>query len=183
MRKSELFPRVLAGGRTSGQKKLCHRPGAKRVHFAVPFFTINTSQVSVHHYGLQPYLGPSRKGQCTVPDLLNPSLWEEPVSKILSDWKAIQEEECPGAKMVWSESATTGDGGCNSNNNASDAVTSNSFIAGFYWISALSMAAKIGYVNVYRQDLVGFSGMGSFGAGGHLMSGGSSYALAGDPGW
>jgi hypothetical protein len=145
-------------------------------------FTPFLVQVSAHHYGLA---GPKNgdPGQCIEDDFLTPTIWETKVRDILQGWKQVQEKECPSAKMVLSETATTGDGGCNRLNGAPGAVTSNSFIAGFYWISQLSIAASLGYYNVYRQDLVGYSGMGRFGDDGHLISGGSSYALAGEPGW
>ena len=45
--------------------------------------------------------------------------------------------------------------------------------SGFFWIDQLGLTANEGYWKVYRQDLVGFSG----------INGGSSYALAGPPGW
>ena len=50
---------------------------------------------------------------------------------------------------------------------------SNRFAAGFYWVHMLGELGDQKLHQVYRQDLVGFSGIG----------GGSSYALAGPPGW
>ena len=68
-------------------------------------------------------------------------------------------------KMVLSETATAADGGCPN--------MSNRFAAGFYWVHMLGELGDQKLHQVYRQDLVGFSGIG----------GGSSYALAGPPGW
>ena len=83
----------------------------------------------------------------------------------LQAWRTAQLVAAPNAKIVLGETATTGDAGCPG--------LSNSFAAGFYWVDQLGRVAENGYWQVYRQDLVGFSGMNE----------GSSYALAGDPGW
>eukprot|EP00930_Biecheleria_cincta_P028716 TRINITY_DN20026_c0_g1_i1.p1 TRINITY_DN20026_c0_g1~~TRINITY_DN20026_c0_g1_i1.p1 ORF type:complete len:1001 (-),score=120.80 TRINITY_DN20026_c0_g1_i1:139-2856(-) len=115
--------------------------------------------VTVHCYGLE------FKTQCNLDALLTPSLWESNLIPKIQAWKKAQEELAPGARLVLSETASSADGGCPG--------LSNSFAAGFYFVDALGLLAGQGLWQVYRQDLVGFSG----------IEGGSSYALAGDPGW
>ena len=118
----------------------------------------------VHDYGLT---GPKdgRGDQCDLQSFLNPRLWTEHLVPTFKAWKAIQEAASPESKLVLSETATAADGGCPG--------LSNSFAAGFYFVDVLGMAGEMGFHQVYRQDLVGFSG----------VNGGSSYPLAGEPGW
>ena len=120
--------------------------------------------ITVHTYGLT---GPKkgRVDQCDIASFLSPTLWEEGVAPELKIWKSIQEKTSPKSKLVLSETATAADGGCPG--------LSNSFASGFYFVDVMGFAGDLGFSQVYRQDLVGFSG----------VEGGSSYALAGDPGW
>ena len=121
-------------------------------------------EVSVHDYGLRgPH--PPQADDCSVAAFTDPAAWEANLRPALLAWRAAQVRAAPRAKLVLSETATAGDGGCHN--------LSNSFAAGFYWLDTLGSVAREGYWQVYRQDLVGFSG----------INGGSSYALLGDPGW
>jgi heparanase 1 len=130
-------------------------------------------EVTVHNYGLTgPSHGPPYvPHQCSLPNLLNPVLWEQDradrpgMLTVLRNWRDAQRRSAPQARIVLSETATTGDGGC--------VNLSNTFAAGFFWVDQLGLTASEGYWKVYRQDLVGFSG----------INGASSYALAGPPGW
>ena len=69
--------------------------------------------------------------------------------------------------MVLGETATGGDGGC--------ANLSNAFVSGFFWVDQLNRAGRLNYSAVFRQDLMGYGGIG--------VKSASRYALAGDPGW
>jgi len=123
-------------------------------------------EVTVHHYGLQgPPKSPGGATQCTLDAFLAPGSWEDSTAEILRGWQSIQGQVSAGSKLILSETATTGDGGC--------PELSNTFAAGFFWVHDLGIAAQLGYWQVFRQDLVGFSG----------MNGTSSYSLAGAPGW
>ena len=84
---------------------------------------------------------------------------------VLMGWRRVQLARAPASKLILSETATTGDGGC--------VNISNTFLAGFFWVNQLGLVSAAGYWKAYRQDMVGFSG----------INGGSSYALAGPPGW
>ena len=124
------------------------------------------NQVTVHHYGLQgPARTPGGPTQCVLTDFLDPILWENTSGPILTNWQQLQHRVSPRSRIVLSETGTTGDGGCPG--------LSNTFAAGFFWIAQLGTVARAGYYKVFRQDLIGFSG----------INGTSSYALAGDPGW
>ena len=132
-------------------------------------------EVTVHNYGLSgPSHGPPYvPHQCSLENLLTPALYEQGLPDsgrpgmlaVLEGWRDAQLRHAPRSKIVLSETATTGDGGC--------VNLSNTFAAGFFWVDQLGLTAAAGYWKVYRQDLVGFSG----------IDGGSSYALAGPPGW
>eukprot|EP00939_MAST-03C_sp_MAST-3C-sp1_P000787 g787.t1 len=120
--------------------------------------------VTVHTYGLT---GPKagREDQCDVSNFLNRTLFSSQVMESASEWKRGVEDLAPDANLVMSETATAADGGCPG--------LSNRFVAGFYFVHILGELADLGFWQVYRQDLIGFSGIG----------GGSSYALLGTPGW
>lgn len=102
--------------------------------------------VTVHRYALQ---GPKadRPGECTVADFIDPTQWEAKMSSVLVEWRAMQMEIAPAARMVLSESATAGDGGCPG--------LSNSFASGFFMLEKLAIVARLGFWQAYRQDLVG----------------------------
>eukprot|EP00041_Stephanoeca_diplocostata_P022159 m.525045 g.525045 ORF g.525045 m.525045 type:complete len:680 (+) comp21998_c0_seq1:273-2312(+) len=123
--------------------------------------------VTVHAYGL---MGPkasrptNKSGECFQDIFLTPIAWESNMLPTLQQWKQLQQRAAPGSKLVLTESATTGDGGCPG--------LSNTFVAGFFFVDELGFVAANGYWQSYRQDLVGWSG-----------SEGSSYALAGPAGW
>lgn len=119
--------------------------------------------VTVHSYGLINSKNASET-QCSVENFLSPWVWESAVADKLAGWKIRQEVACPASKIVLGETATAGDGGC--------AGLSNTFSAGFFWVDTLGTMAHLGYWQVYRQDLIGWSGIGAP----------SSYALIGDPG-
>ena len=140
----------------------CATLGYLRALLAAANGTID--DITVHNYGLT---GPKqgRADQCDVANFLDPSVWEANLAPALKQWRALQKEVAPRSNLVLSETATAADGGCHG--------ISNSFAAGFYFVDVLGLAGTLGYWQVYRQDLVGFSGIG----------GGSSYALAGNPGW
>merc|ERR1719498_510601 len=92
------------------------------------------------------------------------------MNKKFQDWfkiynTVIEKSKFNDTNLILSETATTSQGGCPN--------LSNTFVSGFYFISMLGMTSEMGFWQVYRQDLVGFSGIG----------GGSSYALAGASGW
>ena len=122
------------------------------------------NDITVHNYGLT---GPKkgRSDQCGIDEFLSPSLWEQHLTPTLKLWKSVQQTTYPKSRLVLSETATAADAGC--------PHLSNSFASGFYFVDVLGFAGELGYSQVYRQDLVGFSG----------VNGGSNYALAGDPGW
>ena len=123
--------------------------------------------ITVHAYGLTgPKQGrPANATNCFVEDFLNRSEYRQKVIPAVLQWQSIAKEVSPNANIVLSETATADDGGCPG--------LSNSFLAGFYFVDILGELAEIGVSQVYRQDLVGFSG----------INGGSSYALLGQPGW
>jgi heparanase 1 len=123
--------------------------------------------ITVHAYGLTGPKGgrPANETNCFVADFLNRTEYRQRVVPVVAQWQRIAREIAPGANLVLSETATAADGGCPG--------LSNSFVAGFYFVDILGELAAMGVHQVYRQDLVGFSGIG----------GGSSYALLGDPGW
>eukprot|EP01047_Picozoa_sp_COSAG01_P028887 COSAG01_NODE_1959_length_8800_cov_81.221584_1_plen_594_part_00 len=139
--------------------------------------------VTVHNYGLSgPSSGPPYvPHECSLRNLLTPALWEldhqvssassgatttrKGMLSVLKGWRQVQMRAAPQSKLILSETATAGDGGC--------VNLSNTFVSGFFWIDQLGLSSESGYWKVYRQDLVGFSG----------INGGSSYALLGPPGW
>lgn len=123
--------------------------------------------ITVHAYGLTGPKGgrPANETNCFVADFLNRAEYRERVVPVVAQWQSVAREFAPGANLVLSETATAADGGCPG--------LSNSFLAGFYFVDILGELAAMGVHQVYRQDLVGFSGIG----------GGSSYALLGNPGW
>ena len=112
-------------------------------------------QITVHNYELS---GPSWNGStyiphgCTLENLLNPAAWEEKMTSVLAGWRRVQLAVAPRSKLILSETATTGDGGC--------VNASNTFAAGFSWVHQLGLVSRLGYWHAYRQDLVGFSGIG-----------------------
>lgn len=120
--------------------------------------------LTVHDYGLQGPKG-NATGQCTLGNFTDPAGWEADMLPVLHQWATLHKAQAPHARLVLSEFATTGDGGCPG--------LSNTFVTGFFFVDAIGMVAKAGYWQAYRQDLVGFSGIGV----------GSSYALAGEAGW
>ena len=121
--------------------------------------------VTVHSYGLTG-AQPGNIGQCTLDDFLSPDLWEVRGKTTLQPWMAVTRAVYgPDAKLILGETGTAGRGGCTN--------LSNTFAAGFFYVDQLGLAAALGYWQVFRQDLVGWSGEGTT----------SSYALAGDPGW
>ena len=123
-------------------------------------------EVTVHSYALANNIHNKSESECnTVSQLLNFSLFEATMTTTLRDWRTAQLAEAPNATIVLSETATAGDGGC--------ANLSNTFASSFIYMNLLRLASSLGYSRVYRQDLVGWSG----------ISTASSYALAGDPGW
>jgi len=125
-------------------------------------------EITVHHYGLA---GPPQAAKpraytdCFVDHFLQPALYENDTTTILSGWRETRNQLSPMSRLILSETATTGDGGCH--------YLSNSFAAGFFWVNNLGLIASLGFWQMFRQDLVGFSGINE----------GSSYALAGDSGW
>ena len=125
--------------------------------------------VTVHAYGLiGPVTDPARRNytQCNVASFLNVSRFRhEFVVPAVKQWQKSAHELVPHARLIVSETATTGDGGCYG--------LSNRFIAGFYFLDILGELGDLGVHQVYRQDLVGFSG----------INGGSRYALTGHAGW
>ncbi len=123
--------------------------------------------VTVHAYGLTGPKGgrPANATNCFVADFLNRTLYRQSVVPVVAAWQAAARTLAPGAQFVVSETATAADGGCPG--------LSNRFVAGFYFVDMLGELGAMGVHQVYRQDLVGFSGIG----------GGSSYALLGPPGW
>eukprot|EP01052_Picozoa_sp_SAG31_P027851 SAG31_NODE_2641_length_5326_cov_9.734647_1_plen_416_part_00 len=124
-------------------------------------------EVTVHNYGVSgPSHGPPYIPHgCTKQNLLNLSSWEPRMLEVLHGWRNTQARRAPNARLILSETATSGDGGC--------VNMSNTFLSGFFWVDQLGLVSAAGYWKTYRQDLVGFSG----------INGGSSYALAGPPGW
>ena len=119
--------------------------------------------LTVHDYGL---VGPGKPGsQCDARSFLSAALWEAELLPHVAAWQKTRRELAPAARLVLSETASTADGGCPG--------LSNRFIAGFYFVSALGALGDAGVSQVYRQDLVGFSGVNF----------GSSYALTGPAGW
>ncbi|CAK0826306.1 unnamed protein product [Prorocentrum cordatum] len=123
--------------------------------------------LTVHDYGFQ---GPDPRdpsaSKCgNLSRFLDPDLWAGRVLPTIDAWDAVRRELVPRADLVLSETATTADAGCPGK--------SNRFVAGFYFVDILGVLGERGLAQVYRQDLVGFSGIG----------GGSSYAMMGPPGW
>lgn len=101
-------------------------------------------EITVHNYGLS---GPSWNStssstptyiphQCTIANLLDPTSWEANFTKVLTGWRETQQRIAPTSRLILSESATTGDGGC--------VNMSNTFIAGFYWIAELAIVSRLG---------------------------------------
>ena len=127
------------------------------------------SDITVHSYGMiGPVTTPTRRNvtECYEKNFLNSTLFRyESVVPAVAEWMKIKNELAPKSNLVLSETATTGDGGCKH--------LSNRFLAGFYFVDILGVLGDMGVHQVYRQDLVGFSG----------INGGSSYALTGVPGW
>ena len=119
--------------------------------------------LTVHNYGLT---GPGKNGtQCQLQSFLTPGLWEEHLLPSIAAWEGVRREMAPGARLVLSETASAADTGCPG--------LSNRFASGFSFVGELGALGDAGVHQVYRQDLVGFSG----------INGGSHYALAGPPGW
>lgn len=123
--------------------------------------------LTVHDYG---FSGPNPRdpsaSKCgNISQFLDPDLWAGNVLPTIDAWDAVRRELAPSADLVLSETATTADAGCPGK--------SNRFVAGFYFVDALGAYGEHGLAQVYRQDLVGFSGINE----------GSSYALLGPPGW
>ena len=56
---------------------------------------------------------------------------------VLTGWRRTQQRVARSARLILSESATTGDGGC--------VNMSNTFIAGFYWVAELAIVSQLGY--------------------------------------
>ena len=120
-------------------------------------------------------------GQCNAASFTSPALWERDspgkpgrphawsgrmgMVNLLGKWRNTQQQHAPLSKIALSETASAADGGC--------VNLSNTFAAGFFWVDQLGLVAEAGFDQVFRQDFVGFSG----------INGGSSYALAGAPGW
>jgi len=67
------------------------------------------------------------------------------MQQILSLWKTTQAKLSPRSRIILSETATTGDGGCPG--------LSNSYAAGFFWINQLGFVAKQGYWQVLPREL------------------------------
>ena len=119
--------------------------------------------LTVHGYGLT---GPGKPDtQCQLSDFLQPALWEQQLLPNLVAWDTERRRLAPYARLVWSETATAADAGCPG--------LSNRFAAGFFFVSALGALGEAGAWQVYRQDLVGYSGIKL----------GSSYAMLGPAGW
>ena len=140
----------------------------------VHFFTdiIHAAQqtlrgVTVHHYGLAS--AHKYPNNCNLDDFLDPQLIFMQEKKY-DIWR-ISKEKVVGAKiergidMILGETASSGSGGCEN--------LSNTFAAGFWWIHTLGEMATLKYDQIFRQNLVGWSGIGDM----------SHYTLAGDPGW
>ena len=102
---------------------------------------------------------PCKQTNCFVADFLNRSKYRESVLPAVIKWQQMARELAPKASFILSETASAADGGCPG--------LSNTFLAGFYFIDILGEMASLGVHQVFRQDWVGFSGLG----------GGSSYAL------
>ena len=140
--------------------------------YGVPAPAVSTANhsiddLTVHDYG---FSGPNPRdpsaSKCgNISQFLDPDLWAGNVLPTIDAWDAVRRELAPSADLVLSETATTADAGCPGK--------SNRFVAGFYFVDALGAYAEHGVAQVYRQDLVGFSGINE----------GSSYALLGPPGW
>lgn len=115
--------------------------------------------ITVHTYGLTgPKVG--RPDQCEIKYFLNRTEFSFGVLHSIQKWQDALPSNS-SAKLVLSETATAADGGCHN--------MSNRFVAGFYWIHMLGELGDAGLHQVYRQDLVGFSG----------ILGPSSYTLIG----
>ena len=101
-------------------------------------------EITVHNYGLSGPSWNSTSGstptyiphQCTIANLLDPTSWEGNFTKVLTGWRETQQRIAPTSRLILSESATTGDGGC--------VNMSNTFIAGFYWIAELAIVSRLG---------------------------------------
>ena len=125
------------------------------------------SGVTVHHYGLlSAHKSPNN---CHLSDFINPDIIFKHEAKygIWRDQKntVMGTKAETGAELILGETASAGSGGC--------VDLSNSFAAGFWWIHTLGEVASLQYDQIYRQNLVGWSGIGDA----------SYYTLAGDPGW
>jgi hypothetical protein len=125
------------------------------------------SGVTVHHYGLlSAHKSPNN---CNVEDFLDPNLIFKHEEKydIWRDTKNnfVGTKADSGIELILGETASAGTGGCS--------ALSNSFAAGFWWVHTLGEVASLQYDQIYRQNLVGWSGIGDM----------SHYTLAGDPGW
>lgn len=115
--------------------------------------------ITVHHYGLH------NPADCTLARFLDPTVSFDYQLDHLKLWRDAKRALAPSAQLILGETATAGGGGCPG--------LSNTFIAGFFNVHRLSQVQALGYDGVFRQDLVGWSGIGTK----------SSYALAGDGGW
>lgn len=118
--------------------------------------------VTVHHYGMGG--AKNEENNCHIEDFLSPKVIFAPQAKLFA-WRHMQRSVVPGAELILGETATAGQGGCPD--------LSNSYAAGFWWVHTLGYVASLGYSRVFRQDLVGYSGIGDP----------SYYALAGEAGW
>jgi len=125
------------------------------------------SGVTVHHYGLKS--AHSDPNNCNVEDFTNPRVIFTPEKNyyIWRDAKnhAVGSKQQSGIDLILGETASSGTGGCPD--------LSNSFAAGFWWMHTLGEVASLQYDQVYRQDFIGWSGIGDV----------SHYTLAGNPGW
>lgn len=120
--------------------------------------------VTIHHYGL--ISANNEENNCNVADFTDPNIIFTPEKK-LYQWRLSKNSIIPNPKvdLILGETATTGGGGCPD--------LSNTYASGFWWIHTLGEVAALRYDQVYRQDMVGWSG----------ISDESHYTLAGDPGW
>jgi hypothetical protein len=111
----------------------------------------------------------SDENNCNIEDFTDPSIIFFPEKKLYV-WRdtknaIIGDKHTSGIDLILGETASSGTGGCPD--------LSNSFAAGFWWVHTLGEVAALRYDQVYRQDFVGWSGIGDV----------SHYAMAGDPGW
>jgi hypothetical protein len=123
--------------------------------------------ISVHHYGLKS--AKSDDNNCYLADFTNPAVVFTP-EDVYYQWRAAKNAALGskadgGVDLILGEMATSATGGCPD--------LSNSFAAGFWYVHNLGEVAAVKYDQVYRQDFLGWSGIGDV----------SYYTLCGDPGW